>query len=225
MVGLLPNKFLYLTIISNNEIMDLKQAIEKRTSIRNFTEEEVPVKDLKELVRRAGLAPSVNNYQPWKFKVITNKKVLAKMAMKVGQKIKELPSNQSIASKNVKSQVEWFATFFENAPAVIAMAMDDYESVLEKGVSISHDEINKLRNFPDLQSAGAAIQNVLLSAVELGYGACWLSAPMMAKESLEEILSVEKPYHLVAFVAVGKPTRDKEPKQKKPLEEIFELID
>ena len=32
--------------------------------------------------------------------------------------IKQLPSNKSIASKNVKSQVEWFATFFENAPAV-----------------------------------------------------------------------------------------------------------
>jgi len=205
--------------------MDLKQSIEKRTSIRNFTDEKVPVEDLKELVRRAGLAPSVNNYQPWNFYAITNKEVLSKMAIKVSEKIKDLPSNQSIASKNVKSQVEWFATFFENAPAVIAMTMDDYESVLEKGVDISHDEINKLRNFPDMQSAGAAIQNMLLSAVDLGYGACWLSAPMMAKESLEEILSIKSPHHLIAFVAVGKPTRELQVKSKKPLDEIFKLID
>jgi nitroreductase len=205
--------------------MDLKQSIEKRTSIRNFTDEKVPVEDLKELVRRAGLAPSVNNYQPWNFYAITNKEVLSKMAIKVSEKIKDLPSNQSIASKNVKSQVEWFATFFENAPAVIAMTMEDYESVLEKGVDISHDEINKLRNFPDMQSAGAAIQNMLLSAVDLGYGACWLSAPMMAKESLEEILSIKSPHHLIAFVAVGKPTRELQVKSKKPLDEIFKLID
>jgi len=205
--------------------MDLKQSIEKRISIRNFTDEKVPVEDLKELVRRAGLAPSVNNYQPWNFYAITNKEVLSKMAIKVSEKIKDLPSNQSIASKNVKSQVEWFATFFENAPAVIAMTMEDYESVLEKGVDISHDEINKLRNFPDMQSAGAAIQNMLLSAVDLGYGACWLSAPMMAKESLEEILSIKSPHHLIAFVAVGKPTRELQVKSKKPLDEIFKLID
>lgn len=205
--------------------MDLKLAIEKRTSIRNFTDEKVPVEELKELVRMAGLAPSVNNYQPWKFIAITNKEILSEMAIKVADKIKTLPANESIAAKNVKSQVEWFATFFENAPAVIAMVMEDYESVLEKGVQLSHDEINKLRNFPDMQSAGAAIQNMLLSAVDMGYGACWLSAPMMAKESLEKILKVESPYHLIAFVAVGKPARDLQPKSKKPLDEIFKLIE
>src|SRR6056297_746890 len=205
--------------------MELKQAIEIRTSIRTFTEEEVPVKDLKELVKRAGLAPSVNNFQPWKFYAITNKKILNELATKVSEKIKQLPENQSIASKNVKSQVEWFATFFENAPAVIAMAMEDYESVLEKGVQLSHEEINKLRNFPDMQSAGAAIQNILLSAVDLGYGACWLSAPMMAKEDLEKILNIENPYHLIAFVAVGKASKDIPSKPKKSLDEIFTFVD
>jgi nitroreductase len=147
------------------------------------------------------------------------------MAIKVSEKIKQLPSNKSIAAKNVKSQVEWFATFFESAPAVIAMAMEDYESVLEKGVELSHDEINKMRNFPDMQSAGAAIQNMLLTAVDLGYGACWLSAPMMAKEALEEILKIENSYHLIAFVAVGKPSKELKPKSKKSIDEIFTLID
>ena len=203
--------------------MELKQTIEKRTSIRNFIDEPVPLNDLKEMVRRAGLAPSVNNYQPWKFIAVTNKKVLSKMAMKVSDRIKEIPSNKSIAAKNVKSQVEWFATFFENAPAVIAMVMEDYETVLEKGVNLSHEEINKARNFQDMQSAGAAIQNLLLSAVDLGYGACWLSAPMMAKESLEKILEVENPYHLIAFVAVGKAAREKEPKSKKSIDEICKV--
>lgn len=205
--------------------MELKDTIEKRTSIRNFTDDMIPVDDLKELVRRAGLAPSVNNYQPWKFYAVTNKEILSKMAVKVADKIKELPTNESIASKNVKSQVEWFATFFENAPAVIALAMEDYESILEKGVKLSHEEINKLRNFPDMQSAGAAIQNMLLSAVDMRYGACWLSAPMMAKESLEKILDIEHPYHLIAFVAIGKPTKELQPKSKKSIDEIFKLID
>ncbi len=205
--------------------MELKQVIENRTSTRTFLNELIPVADLKELVRRAGLAPSVNNYQPWIFYAITNSGLLNKMAIKVAEKLKEIPTNNSIAAKNLLSQVEWFATFFENAPAVIAIAMDEYESVLEMGVQISHEEINKMRNYPDIQSAGAAIQNILLSAVDLGYGACWLSAPMIAKSELEKLIGIQPPHHLIAFVAIGKPSKVTQQKQKKNLEEIFRLID
>jgi len=205
--------------------MELEKAIKQRTSIRTFKDDSIPVNDLKKMVQMGGTAPSVNNYQPWKFYVITNRSLMAKMADLVKDKIEQIPENQSKASRNIKSQVEWFATFFENAPALIALSMEKYESVLEKGVTVSHEDINKLRNYPDIQSAGAAIQNILLTAVDMGYGACWLSAPMMAKDGLESLIEVEEPYHLVAFVAVGVPEKDMKPKEKKPLEEIFKLIE
>ncbi len=205
--------------------MELRKAIEKRVSIRSFKDADVPVEDLKQLVRMGGHAPSVNNYQPWKFYAITNRDLLGRMAEKVKEKIEELPENESLASKNVKNQVEYFSTFFEDAPALIALSMEDYESVLEKGVTLSHQDINILRNYPDIQSGGAAIENILLAAVDMGYGACWLSAPMMAKEALEELIGIREPCHLMAFVAVGVPAKDVKPREKKPLEEIFELID
>lgn len=205
--------------------MELTKTIELRTSVRNFLNEEVPLDVLNELVRRGGLAPSVNNYQPWRFLVIRNRELMTKMAMAVADEIHSLPGNDSIAATNVKSQVEWFATFFEEAPAVIALTMENYESVLEKGVTLSHEKINEQRNHPDIQSAGAAIQNILLSAVDLGYGACWMSAPMMARESLEKLLPMEDNYRLVAFVALGKAARELKPKPKKPLEEIVTYVD
>lgn len=205
--------------------MELKDAIQKRASIRTFKDTPIPVEDLKELVRMGGQAPSVNNYQPWTFYVITNKKLMEKMADNVKEKVEEIPENESKASGNIKSQVEWFSTFFESAPAVIALAMDDYESVLEKGVKISHQDINVMRNYPDIQSAGAAIQNILLAAVDMGYGACWMSAPMIAKNELEKLLGIKENTHLIAFVTVGKPAKDTRPKEKKPIEEIFKLIE
>jgi nitroreductase len=205
--------------------MELKKVIESRASVRTFKNEEVPLNDLKEMLRLASLAPSANNYQPWKFIVIRNKEVLGKLAMKVSARIAELPENQSKASKNVKSQVEWFATFFQDAPALIGVAMEEYETVLEKGVTVSHEEINRMRNYPDIQSAGACIQNLLLAAVDLGYGACWLSAPMIAKEEIESILKLKEGLHLIAFVAVGKPDRPVVPKEKKAVDEMIELID
>ena|SRR6056297_1656665 len=126
--------------------MELEKAIKQRTSIRTFKDDSIPVDDLKKMVQMGGTAPSVNNYQPWKFYVITNRSLMAKMADLVKDKIEQIPENQSKASRNIKSQVEWFATFFENAPALIALSMEKYESVLEKGVTVSHEDINKLRN-------------------------------------------------------------------------------
>lgn len=205
--------------------MEVLDAIEKRRSVRHFLPDQVPLEDLKEMVRRAGLAPSVNNYQPWEFLVVLNRALLDRMAQKVSQKIGSLPVNESRVATNIKSQVEWFSTFFKNAPALIALAMEEYESILEKGVRLSHEEINRNRNFPDIQSAGACIQNLLLSAVDLGYGACWLSGPMVAREELEELLQVSSPYHLIAFVAIGKPEKIPVAKKKKSLEEILRIME
>ena len=72
---------------------------------------------------------------------------------------------------------------------------------------------------PDLQSGicdgfwpqdcGAAVQNILLAAKELGYGSCWCSCyPVMERtEKIKEILSVES--MPLAIVAVGEA--DEEP--------------
>ena len=205
--------------------MELKQAIETRTSVRVYKNEPVPIADLKEMIRLASLAPSVANSQPWRFIIVTRKSLLEDMARKVALQLDEIPSNDSRAAKNVKSQVEWFATFFQDAPALIAIAVESYESVLEKGVVISHDEINRMRNYPDIQSVGACIQNLLLSAVDLNYGACWLSAPMMAKGTLEKMLGIEEKWKLMAFVAIGKPEKTPAKKTARLLEDMIKIIE
>src|SRR5659263_561961 len=178
--------------------MELKAAIEARTSIRIFSEKKVSVEDIRNMDRLAGLAPSVNNYQSWRVIAITNKDILNKIAHAVAVKIENLPSSQSIASKNVKTQVTWFSTFFKDAPVLLALVTKPYETVLETAVELTHDEINTLRNYPDIQSAGASIQNILLTAVDMGYGACWLSGPMFAKREIETMLNVKPPEKLLA---------------------------
>ncbi len=205
--------------------MELKAAIEARTSIRIFSEEKVNMKDIREMVRLAGLAPSVNNYQPWRYIAITNKDMLNKMADAVSDKIEKLPSSHSIASKNVKTQVTWFSTFFKDAPVLLALVTKPYETVLETAVELTHDEINTLRNYPDIQSAGASIQNILLTAVDMGYGACWLSGPMFARQEIEQMLNVKYPEKLLAFVVIGHSKSEHKPKAKPNLADSLEVIE
>jgi nitroreductase len=205
--------------------MELKSAIEARTSIRIFSDEKVNLDDIKEMVRLAGLAPSVNNYQPWRYIAIFNRDLLNRMADVVTKKIESLPSSKSIASKNVKTQVTWFSTFFKDAPVLLALVTKPYVTVLESAVDLSHDEINRLRNYPDIQSAGASIQNILLTAVDMGYGACWLSGPMFAREEIEKMLNIKSPEKALALVVIGKPRSEHKPKIKPNLAETMEIIE
>lgn len=205
--------------------MELIQAIENRVSIRSFTAEEVSRETLREIIRRAGMAPSINNSQPWKFLVISNKGLLMKMAEEVTESLSGLPAKgEDDPNSNILSRVEWFSTFFEEAPVLIALLMKPYASVAEQGTAVSHEEINRMRNYPDMQTAGAAVQNILLSAVDFGLGACWMSAPLIAQEKLESLLKVEQPWRLVTFVALGHPFGKPARKARKSVEEISEFI-
>lgn len=207
--------------------MELKQVIESRASVRNFSSDDVPVEHLREMVRLAGLSPSVNNSQPWKFIAIKNRELLKCMADCVLAKINEsLPVCEDEAERKAKSQVEWFSTFFGDAPAVIAIITRPYEAIVDKALphsGLTHEDINTMRGCPDIQSIGASIENLQLAACDMGYGACWLSGPLMAREGLEKCLGVESPWHLAAMVAIGRPLANTDQREKKPLDEIFEV--
>ncbi|QKK00494.1 MAG: hypothetical protein HND40_13405 [Ignavibacteriota bacterium] len=83
--------------------MELKDVIEKRSSIRMFTDEKIPIEDIKEVIRRAGLAPSINNSQPWKFIAITNKDIIDKMGKIVQEKVLDYFPHENKEEKNVCS--------------------------------------------------------------------------------------------------------------------------
>lgn len=205
-------------------VMELVEVIEKRTSIRNFKKSKVSIEDIREMVRRGGLAPSVNNFQPWRFIYIESDEVLNELAQMISDKYQKLKFKESRLTQNIKQQVEWFSTFFTEAPGLLLMVMTDYETVLEKSTDLSHEVINQMRGYPDIQSAGACAQNILLSAVDLGYGACWMSGPLIAREEMESKLRLKPEERLISLIAIGYPEREVNPKKKDDLGSKLEII-
>ena len=207
--------------------MEFTSVIEKRASVREFLPDPVPVPTLREMVRLAGLAPSANNAQPWKFIAVTNRDLLGRMADTVRRKLEVLlPVPEDPAAKRTRTQVLWFSTFFGEAPAVFVVLRRPYEAVIDRilpGSGTSHEQINAMRGHPDIQSLGASIENLLLAAVALGYGGCWLSGPLLARPELEQVLEIRAPWSIGALAAIGKPSGVVERQERKPLEEIFEL--
>ena len=63
-----------------NEII---KTILTRASIRNYTDEEIPRKDLELIVKAGMAAPSAMNIQPWRIVVVTEREILDSLADKL----------------------------------------------------------------------------------------------------------------------------------------------
>lgn len=208
--------------------MDIFEIINKRTSVRLYTNDPVPVEDLKKIVGAGIKAPSVNNSQPWKFKVITDSEVLKAMGRKVTQKIKEMfPEEKHPDNQHIIAKVDIFSTFFTEAPAVIAVTARDSDTVIEKLLpqsNLTKEDIDRMRSYPHYQSIGACIENMFLAAEAMEYGACWLTGLLIARDELEDLLNIREPYRLNACLAIGKPRQPLKPRDKIKTEDVFELI-
>lgn len=205
--------------------MEFIKVVETRTSVRNFTDEPVAIGDLHEIIRLASCAPCVGGEEFWKFIIITDREVLKQISEIVRNKYREfIPENDERITENVRYAVEKFASVISAAPTVVAVVEEPYEALIDKVLAkagLNHDDMNRLRNFPDILSVGGVVQTMLLAAVEYGYSGCWLSGPMIARDEVAQLLKLPEPYKLASFVALGKPATDPVPRIKKSMDELL----
>jgi nitroreductase len=74
-----------------------------------------------------------------------------------------------------------------------------------------------------IQSAAASATTMLLAFHQMGLGAVWLGAPLMAKREIETILKVSASLSLICLVAVGYPDESPQ-KERKPVDQILEFV-
>jgi nitroreductase len=64
-----------------------------------------------------------------------------------------------------------------------------------------------------------AIEHMVLSAWELGYGTCWIGA--FDQKEVKQILDVPEEMTVVSLLPIGVPDEKPGPKGRKPFEKIF----
>jgi len=101
-------------------------------------------------------------------------------------------------------------SFIEEAPVVIVVCADENRSGLGYG--------SRGVNLYCIQDTAAAVENMLLAAGALGFGACWVGA--FHEGEVKEALSLPRGIRPVAIVPVGHSARRTHPPNKRPLNEI-----
>ena len=125
--------------------MDVKEAIEKRKSIRRFKEKEVPNEAIKEVIDAARRAPSGHNLQSWHFIIVKSKENLLKF----------------------KEQSVFVREKFYRAPVIIVCCTEKE--------SYSSDSIKKHEKEMSLINLSLASAFLVLRATELGLGTCFVA--------------------------------------------------
>ncbi|MGE5486131.1 MAG: nitroreductase family protein [Ignavibacteriales bacterium] len=203
--------------------MEFADVVNGRKSIRKYKPDPVPISDILDIIRSGTRSANAGNKQSWRFFVVTNRSVIQEMRDAVDLEVKRL---RSLAGEEVASDP--LAIFFGEAPVVIAVASLPYRSVIDEamtGAGIPEEERIRRRQRPDLQSVGGCVQLMLCAAYEKGYGGCWMTAPMVAREQIEGILKIEKPMELCAIVPIGKPGRNPPGTTRRPVEQMVTFIE
>ena len=197
--------------------METSECIKKRRSIRKYTTDPVSVEEITRVLEAARWAPSGGNYQNWKFIAVTNREIIKKM-----QEASLCAANSLCDGRKEAFRSFRYGTFF-NAPVVIAACAKLEDSIFKgkQGKRLAVEEL--LADNTEIISLGAAIQNMLLEAYNLGLGTCWCRVDYFKRKSMESILGIRRPLVLVANIALGYPAESPDC-PRKDLRDISEFI-
>ncbi|MBD99784.1 MAG: nitroreductase family protein, partial [Verrucomicrobia bacterium] len=106
------------------------QELDKRRSIRHFSDEEIPDEVIHNVLRTASTAPSGAHKQPWFFAVVRSKEL--KKEIRNAAEKEEYVNYHGRMGKEWIEDLEKFATnwekpYLENAPALIVVFKKSHE--------------------------------------------------------------------------------------------------
>lgn len=171
-----------------------QQLVHHRRSIRRYLDQPVERPKILACIEAARLAPSADNVQPWRFLIIDEPDLKARL------------------SNNIFSGIYSFSKFAAKAPVLIL--------ILARLDILAHRIGKQIQNVHFyLIDIGIAGEHIVLQAEEFGLGSCWIG--WFNSRKARKILKIPSKYKIVAMLAMGyyekKPRKEK---KRKSLEEI-----
>jgi len=191
--------------------MNTYDAIAARRSIRKFKSESLPEDAMETILKAATLAPSGKNRQPWQFYVVGEDKRNEMIDI----------MRDALAAWKERGEdtgsAKWTTDIMETAPATVFVINPDGVDPWEP-----HTVDQQFQELVDTQSIGAAIQNMLLAAQDLGIGSLWICDVLYAITELKTWLGAQG--ELIAAVSFGMPDESPAARPRKPMDEVVRTV-
>lgn len=178
--------------------MKIENCIKERRSIRKFSDKEINVKDINEIVDCARFSPSWKNTQVTRYHVIKNKQLKEEVA------------------DNCVLGFEFNSKTIKRCNALVVVSVVKETSGYEKDGSFSTTQEDRWEMF----DAGIATQTFCLEAYSKGIGSVILG--VFDEEKISKYVDIPEAEKTVCLIALGYPLE--EPKSAPPRKAVSEIV-
>jgi len=191
--------------------MTALEAIQTRRSIRSFNDAPVDRTLIEQVLEAAVFAPSAKNSQPWRFTVVTGPKKDEMLAV-----IREGLAHREAEGQELGT-IQWSLQCIEQAPVTVFAHNTDGIHPWK-----ARKEHESWWDCATVQSVGAAIENLLLAATELGLGSLWVADVWDAYPELNEWLGTD--HQLVSAILLGWTDQTPPVPPRKPMDAVVRWL-
>jgi nitroreductase len=188
------------------EILNL---IKNRKTIRKYKKIPISQETINSIVNGGIWASSLHGFQPWRFIIVRDKKIINKIAKILYKKSKVMTTGGNIILHSSSKTIM-------NSQILIVI----YNSgAFTQWAARFRKEYIKTAKISELSAISAAIQNMVLVAQEQGVGSCWLGAPLFCAEEINKLFKTKD--ELVAILTLGYPRETGRRSLRKPLSQTL----
>jgi F420 biosynthesis protein FbiB-like protein len=171
---------------------------------------------IESILTTATYAPSAHNRQPWRFVVITDLSVKAKLAEAMARDFESDLTRDGLSPEKIQSQLKRSRDRITFAPVAILLCLD-----MSEMDSYPDEKRNHAEYMMAVQSAAAAGMQILLAAHAEGLGGVWACWPLFAQETIRKALNLSEAWEPQGMFFIGYPVDIPEARERKPLDAVI----
>lgn len=164
--------------------MEFNNVLNKRITTLRYRDKKVKRENIDKIISSAIIAPSAKNRQPWRFYIL-NQEQRYKIADIMDKWEKGLKENE----------LKLVTTIHRSAN--IIRTVSDFILVYKCGEKVIYKEA------VDILSVGAAIENMILTATNLGIDTTWIADVRFIIYEINKYLNIEENLELMSGIAFG----------------------
>jgi F420 biosynthesis protein FbiB-like protein len=196
--------------------LTFEQLVRGRRSVRRMRPDPLPRALIEQVLEAARWAPSPHGTQPWRFAILEDRALRERMADAMADSWQENLEMDRQDPEVVAARLAGSRRRMLEAPVLILVSLvtddlDRYPDAVRQ-----HAEYTMA-----IQSLGAAVQNMLLAAYQLGIDGGWMCAPLFCPEVVRDALELPLNHIPHALIPLGYAAADPKRRPRRPLSELI----
>lgn len=203
-------------------MLTVKDAIERRRSIRRFKPDPVPDEYITALLDAARLAPSGCNAQPWRFRIVKDRETKMELSKAAyGQSFVAEAPVIFVCCAHIRGYLEGTVSGIQDLGKIGAVEDRIIRILLKRA-----EQMDSQMNLMSKEQLGAriafnvgiAVEHIVLRALDFGLGSCWVR--LIDEQRVRDIFGWDDNMYVVALLPVGYPDESPQPRKRLRIEDI-----